>query len=164
MNLATLHPPVVHFPIALLLLGSGAALLYLFGPRWLGSGRSELLVLAWWPLRLGWLGVVLAVLTGLLDQSGLPPRAPYSQVLNAHISSGLAQLVVYGLLLYRHWLWSAKRRSIALEPQDGARDLLDWPAARGWVAVLLGVGIGLVVLSGWLGGVLVYVWGVNVPD
>ncbi|HXF63399.1 MAG TPA: DUF2231 domain-containing protein [Caldilineaceae bacterium] len=158
MNLAPLHPRVVHFPIALLLLGSAAALLYLFGPRaFRFIAPAELRTLAWWPLRLGWLGVALAVLTGLFDQGRLPPQAPYSATLNWHIGSGLALLVVYGILLYRQWLWKKQRR-----PPDGVEDLLDSPAARPWVALLLAVGIALVVLSGWLGGALVYTWGVNV--
>jgi uncharacterized membrane protein len=140
----------------LLLLGSGATLLYLFGPRrW---ARMELRVLAWWPLRLGWIGGAAAVLTGLLAQAGLPPRAPYRDILNWHIGSGLALLVVYGALLYREWLWRRKRR-----PKDSALDLLDAPEARGWVAALVGVGMLLVLTSGWLGGALVYTWGVNTP-
>lgn len=154
MSLETLHPPVVHFPIALLLLGSAAALLDLAGVR-----RAELRVLAWWPLRLGWLGAAAAVLTGLLAQSGLPPRPPYSAVLNWHIGSGLAILLVYGALLYRQWLWTAKRR-----PPDTPPDLLDVPGARGWVIALLLLGMALVTLSGWLGGELVYTWGVNVAE
>lgn len=156
MSLETLHPLVVHFPIALLLLGSAAALLDLAGVR-----RAELRVLAWWPLRLGWLGAAAAVLTGLLAQSGLPPRSPYSAVLNWHIGSGLAILLVYGALLYRQWLWSAKRRG---RGPDAPSDLLDVPGARGWVIVLLLLGMALVTLSGWLGGELVYTWGVNVAE
>lgn len=158
MNLSPLHPPVVHFPIALLLLGSVAALLSLFGPRAFKlMAPVELRALAWWPLRLGWLGTALAVLTGLFDQGRLPPQAPYSATLNWHIGSGLALLLVYGTLLYRQWLWNKQRR-----PVDGVGDLLDSPAARTWVALLLVTGAALVLLSGWLGGSLVYTWGVNV--
>jgi uncharacterized membrane protein len=163
MDLALLHPPVTHFPIALLLLGSAAGLLYLGGVR-----CAALPVLTWWPLRLGWLGAALAVLTGLLAQSGLPPRAAYSDVLNWHIGSGIALLVVYGTLLYRHWLWKTRRakamRRLAPEeaPAEAAHDLLDMPAARRAVAVLLVLGMTLVAASGWLGGELVYTWGVNV--
>ena len=154
MSLNTYHSPVVHFPIALLLLGSVAALLYLAGMR-----RDELRVLTWWPLRLGWLGAAAAVLTGLLSQSGLPPRAPYSAVLNWHIGSGLTLLLVYAVLLYRQWLWTAKRQHRA---PDAPSDLLDVPSARGWMRALLVLGVALVVLSGWLGGELVFTWGVNV--
>jgi uncharacterized membrane protein len=154
MELATLHPPVTHFPIALLMLGSAAGLLYRFGKR-----RAELPVLTWWPLRLGWLGAALAVLTGLLAQSGLPPQAPYTTTLNWHIGTGMALLLLYAVVLYRQWLWNARR---AKRPQDDAPDHLASPQG-GLTALLLAADIVLVAAVGWLGGVLVYTWGVNTP-
>jgi len=148
----TLHPAVVHFPIALLLGGSAAGLLYLAGLR-----RDDLRVLTWWPLRLGWIGGAVAMLTGLLAQRELPPQAPYTDVLNNHIGVSWALLVVYAGILYRHWLFSSKRR--ANDPDD----LLDLAAARGWLAAAFVAGSILVLADGWLGGELVYTWGVNVP-
>lgn len=159
--LTTLHPAVVHFPIALLLLGSACALVYLYGPR-----RPELLILTWVPLFLGWLATGAAILTGLLAQSGLPPDPPYRGVLNWHIGSGMALAVVYAVLLYRWWLQrsrgqsSGKAASVKRAPKP--RELLDDASARGWVTLLLLIGILLVVASGWNGGKLVYTWGVNV--
>ena len=67
-----LHPATVHFPIAFLLLASGAGLLYMY---W--RPLDVLRTLTWWPMLLGWLGALVAILTGLLAQSGLPPEAPY---------------------------------------------------------------------------------------
>ena len=80
-----LHPATVHFPIAFLLLASGAGLLYMY---W--RPLEVLRTLTWWPMLLGWLGALVAMLTGLLAQSGLPPQAPYRATLNWHITSGLA--------------------------------------------------------------------------
>lgn len=151
INLITLHPATVHFPIALLLVGSLAGLLYLW---W--QPRPEFRVLTWWLLPLGWIGAGVAALTGLLAQGSLPPQAPYTVVLNGHITSGLALLVVYAALFYRLWLFRNRRRST--DPAD----LLDVPAARPWLTLLLLLGIALVVIGGWLGGQLVYTWGVNV--
>jgi uncharacterized membrane protein len=148
----TLHPAVVHFPIALLLLGSAAGLLYLAGVR-----QADLVALTWWPLRLGWLGGAVALLTGLLAQSRLPPQAPYTDVLNWHIGASWAMLLVYAVILYRQWLYRNRRR--AADPAD----LLDAPGARGWLAAALAAGSALVLVGGWLGGELVYTWGVNVP-
>lgn len=159
--LVTLHPAVVHFPIALLLLGSVCALVYLYGPR-----RSELLTLTWVPLFLGWLATGAAILTGLLAQSDLPPDPPYRSVLNWHIGSGMALAVVYAVLLYRWWLQRSRAQtggkagSIPRVPRS--RELLDDASARGWVTILLLTGILLVIASGWNGGELVYTWGVNV--
>jgi uncharacterized membrane protein len=153
-----LHPATIHFPIALLLLGSVLALYYLWRP-----GLVQVRWAAWLLLALGWVGGMAAVLTGLFAQSNLPPDAPYRDVLNWHIGVGLAQLVIYGFVLYQGWLFHAPRR----QKQRAARgdlttDLLDSQAARVWLTALLLLGMLLVAATGWNGGVLVYEWGVNV--
>lgn len=153
IDFMTLHPATVHFPIALLLVGSLAGLLYLWWQQ-----RPEFRVLTWWLLVLGWIGAGVAALTGLLAQGNLPPQAPYSVILNGHISSGLALLVVYAALFYRVWLFRNRRR-----PTDPS-DLLDLPAARPWLTLLLLLGMALVFLGGWLGGELVFTWGVHVGE
>jgi uncharacterized membrane protein len=153
-----LHPASVHFPIALLSLASVAGLVYLSGRR-----HALLPPLIWGLMILGWIGGVVAVLTGLLAQSGLPPQAPYRNVLNWHIGSGLALLVVYGLLLYWRWLFSSTRAQKArMRTGNTAADLLDDPTGRFGFTVLLVLGLGLVIASGWNGGRLVYDWAVNV--
>lgn len=160
--LLNIHPATVHFPIAFLLLASGAGLLHLYW-RPLDVLRS----LTWWPMLLGWLGTLVAMLTGLLSQSGLPPQAPYRAILNWHITTGLALWVLYGMLLYWQWLClksptrrqrSAKQTSAVPPPSD----LLQQTQARLRVTLLLLMGITLVLASGWNGGKLVYTWGVNV--
>lgn len=155
-----LHPATVHFPIAFLLLASGAGLLYIY---W--RPLEVLRTLTWWPMLLGWLGALVAMLTGLLAQSGLPPAAPYRATLNWHITTGLALWVLYGLLLYWQWLYQKRpsRRTKAKEPPVAPPpDLLQQPVHRWRVTLLLLVGIGLILASGWNGGKLVYTWGVNV--
>ncbi|MCB0063565.1 MAG: hypothetical protein KDE19_15690 [Caldilineaceae bacterium] len=187
------HPATVHFPIAFLLLASIAGLLYLY---W--RPLALLRTLTWWPLRLGWLGAGVAILTGILAQSNLPPQAPYRAILNWHITTGLAVWVLYGFVLYRQWLYSkptrraprrhrkpettqqqAGRRPTAaglggtrfggtgleetgLEETGLDQELLHSPQARLWLTALFIVGAALVLASGWNGGRLVYVWGVNV--
>lgn len=153
-----LHPALVHFPIALLLVGSVVALAYQYRltPRTLRPA-------AWLMLACGWVGGIAAILTGLVAQSGLPPDAPYSMVLNWHIGTGLAQLVLYGFLLYRGWLYqTARARQARARQSRMAEDLLDDPAARPWITVLLLSGMMLIAATGWNGGILVYQWGVNV--
>jgi uncharacterized membrane protein len=178
MDLLThLHPAVVHFPIALLLLGSTLALVHLH--QWAGpQPRIDLRRTAWFLIGLGWLATIPAVLSGLLAQSPLPPDAPYRAVLNWHTATGLAVLVLYGLLLYRAWIFQgakarAARRKLAqrtlasgsASPAADAKevvDLLDNPSARLWLTAALLLGIALIAATGWNGGVLVYEWGVNV--
>lgn len=152
--LTHVHPATVHFPIAFLLLASSAGLLYLY---W--RPLDLLRTLTWWPMVLGWLGTLVAMLTGLLAQSGLPPDAPYRNVLNGHITSGVALWVLYGLLLYWQWLFLKKS---ARRSKPAPTDLLQVTTAKLRLTILLLIGIGLVLASGWNGGQLVYTWGVNV--
>lgn len=151
-----LHPAVVHFPIALLIVASAAGLLYMFAWQ-----RAELRSLVWITMLIGWVSALVAVLTGLMAQQGLPPRPPYAITINLHIGGGVAILVVYGALLYRAWIWRqrASRRSA-----DSPHDLLDVDSARWFNAILLIAGAALVVYTGYNGGQLVYVWGVNVAQ
>lgn len=156
--MVNLHPATVHFPIALLLLANGAGLLYLY---W--RATESLRTLTWWPMVLGWLSVPVALLTGLLAQSGLPPQAPYRAILNWHITTGLLLWALYGLLLYWRWIHQGKqRRQARLKAGTVALDLLDYPPARWQLTLLFLIGILLIVVSGWIGGKLVYEWGVNV--
>lgn len=157
-----LHPATVHFPIAFLLLASGAGLLYLY---W--RSLELLRTLTWWPMLLGWVGALVAMLTGLVAQSGLPPDAPYRAVLNWHITTGLALWVLYGLLLYWQWLLVKKparrpKTTAAKTALSSPPDLLQQPEAKLRLTLLLLLGIVLVLASGWNGGKLVYTWGVNV--
>lgn len=157
-----IHPATVHFPIAFLLLASVAGLFYLY---W--RPLEVLRTLTWWPMALGWLGTLVALLSGLVAQSGLPPAAPYRGVLNWHITSGVALWVLYGLLLYWQWLFSKKpaRRSpstTAKAAVPASTDLLQSTEAKLRLTLLFLCGIMLVLASGWNGGKLVYTWGVNV--
>ena len=161
MNLiAHLHPSVVHFPIALLCIASAAGLAYLFV-----RPRPELRLITWWSLLAGWVGCAAAVLTGLIAQAGLPPNAPYRAVLNWHIGAGFAALAVYGLLLYQRLIYgtaNARKARARSTPEAADRDQLDDTARRIMNALLLLIGLATVLLTGWNGGQLVYLWGVNV--
>lgn len=167
MNLLThLHPAIVHFPIALLLLGSAMALVHLYhlaGP----NPRIDLRRTAWFLIGLGWLAIVPVVLSGLLAQSPLPPDAPYRMVLNWHTATGLGLLILYGLLLYQGWIFRGVKARKARTLKEGANgkgvvDLLDNPSSCVWLTAVLVAGMILVAATGWNGGILVYEWGVNV--
>jgi uncharacterized membrane protein len=162
--LTHLHPATVHFPIALLWVASVAGLVYI-----LWRPLPVLRVLMWATMGLGWIAAGVAILTGVLAQSGLPPQAPYRSILNGHISAAIAVLINYGALLYLGWM-ANRRAAAAVRPARAQKapasppppDLLDDRSRRWLTAGLLVLGATLVFLTGWNGGQLVYVWGVNV--
>ncbi|MEX1019063.1 MAG: DUF2231 domain-containing protein [Litorilinea sp.] len=163
MQIPDFHPSIVHFPIALLTLGSLAALAYLY---W--QPTATLRTLTWIPLFLGWVGALLAIFSGLLAQSELPPNAPYRAILNLHTYGGFGVAILYAIPLYRRWL-HGKHPRIPPRKRPGKnaekprqRDLLDEPAARWWLSGLFVLGLVLILLTGAYGGQLVYDWGVNV--
>ena len=164
--IAKAHAISAHFPIALLLLASVAGLwLLLGGPH--GRTRPGWLTLIWLSMLVGWLGSLAAVITGLLAQSMLPPQAPYSAVLNWHVSSGLAVTVIYAALLYQRWLYGSvrarqKRQKSRQQGDIDFLDLLDDPKWQRGCILLLIVGTILIIASGWNGGQLVFAWGVGV--
>jgi uncharacterized membrane protein len=139
-TLLPFHPRVVHFPIALSIVG---ALFIVVGllrrqDRWTGYGQITLL--------LGWLGIMAAVVTGLIDQTNAPQNADVAAVINQHITVGIALLVAVGLALY----WPLRNKKL-------------WSTSSRWgYLALLVVIVVLVLVEGWLGGKLVYHFGVGV--
>lgn len=148
--LSPFHPRLVHFPIALSLAGVFFVLVGWFlarrvwgdpagAERWHEYGRLSLI--------LGWLGVLAAGVSGLIDQSRAPDTLEVRQVINQHIGAGLALLVVLGLAIY----WPIKNRALMSNSR------------RRWLYfALLGLAVALVLLESWLGGKLVYTYGVGV--
>jgi uncharacterized membrane protein len=113
---------------------------------YLWRGDRSLETAAYHCLWLGWLLLLPAVVTGTIDAARqvfdpLHPREDALVWVNAHALAGVAIMVVY-------WqAWQARRRNPAILDDAGAR--------RGYLA-LLTLGAMLVVLTGWLGGRLVY--------
>ena len=139
-SLVPFHPRIVHFPIALSIVG---ALFIVVGllrrqERWTGYGQITLL--------LGWLGIMAAVVSGLIDQAAAPQEAAVIAVINQHITVGIALVIAVGLALY--WPLRNKR-------------LWTSPARWGYVALLAAIVV-LILIEGWLGGKLVYQFGVGV--
>lgn len=136
-----LHPAVVHFPIALLLLNLVLTLRHLRRPDPFGERA------AYGALVLGWWGTLAAVASGILAAALAWPVEPgVLTFLNSHAVLGFALLVVYGRALLR------RRR----EP-----DVLAGPGRRPYLLLLL-LGAGLLLLDGWIGGHMVYRLGVGV--
>lgn len=141
----TVHPLTVHLPIGLLIGNALFTLLYL------RRGEKSLEIAAFHCLWLGTLLLLPAVATGTYEAvrhlfDPVRPRADALGWINAHAIAGIAVIVVY-------WqAWQRRRRNAAL---------LDGPERRGYLG-LLGLGVLLLITSGWLGGHMVYSLGVGV--
>jgi uncharacterized membrane protein len=138
--LAPFHPRFVHFPIALCIVGAVfIALGALRGQeKWRSYGQISLV--------LGWFGIMLAVVTGLMDQANAPQDAAVTSLINQHITAGVALLITVGLALY----WPIRDKKL-------------WQKSTKWgYLALLVVIVLLVIVEAWLGGKLVYQYGVGV--
>lgn len=142
----TVHPLTVHLPIGLLIGNALFTLLYL------RRGEKSLEAAAFHCLWLGTLLLLPAVATGTYEAvrhlfDPVRPRADALGWINAHAIAGVAVIVVY-------WMaWQQRRRTPGL---------LDDPVRRRGYLGLLGIGVLLLIVSGWIGGHMVYSLGVGV--
>lgn len=135
------HPAVIHFPIALLLLNGALTLLYL--------RRADPFVerSAYGALVLGWWATLAAITSGLLAVAlNWPLQDQHIAWINAHAVLGALVLGVYG-------------RALLLRRRD--TNVLHGAHRRTYL-LLVFVGALLVATSGWTGGHLVYQLGFGV--
>jgi len=134
-----LHPVLVHFPLALLPIAAVAQIVRLFRPQGLSAFVVRL------HLWLGTLGVAAAVLSG---QASIPPRLPPEalELLQLHQQLGYAALLLYSGLA----LWELAR---------GNR-MSRWEVLLYTAVHCLGCGV--LGLGAFLGGRLVYEFGVGI--
>ena len=135
------HPAVIHFPIAFLLLGVVLSLAFLRRPdAFIDRAAYGALVLGWWSALAG-------IVTGTASVALIWPLRPETLPwINAHAVLGFALLVLFGRAL----LW--RRREPAV---------LHGPHRLRYIALLL-AGAAVVLVDGWLGGHLVYRMGVGI--
>ncbi len=136
-----LHPFATHFPIALLLLNLALTLLYVRrADPFLERSAYSALVIGWW-------GLFAATLTGTLEVAlHWPLRDDTVVWINVHAALGLALLLVYGQALLR------RRR----DPR-----ILVGSQRQSYLGLLV-IGTLLLLVSGWVGGHLVYGLGFGV--
>ncbi len=138
-----LHPFVVHFPIALLLLNFALTVLYLRrGDPFLERAAYGALVIGWW-------GAFAAVVTGVIELAlAWPLRDDLLIWMNAHAVLGFGVLLVYG-------------QALLLRKRDP--QVLYGPRRQRYL-LLLSLGALLVFLSGWVGGYLVHSLGFGINE
>lgn len=143
-----LHPVLVHFPIAFLLLAAVAGL------AWLGWGtrfwRNVTLLL----LLAGFIGGLGAYFTGEAAEEFAEGSARVEQFENQHESSALLTLMTAGLTLFVLAGYVGVSRRLSPSDNPGDKDML---SVRVVVAVLAVASAVLVARTGHLGGLMV--WG-----
>jgi uncharacterized membrane protein len=139
----TLHPFVVHFPIALLTF----CLLFELA-AWFGR-RPALSQIGWWLQFIGTLGVIASVLSGVVaEASGGTALLRAAETFERHEQLAFGVSVVFAVLIF--FRFSSHRK---LPP--------GWP--RLYLGVLA-VTVALLLATGWLGGELVFTYGVGVTS
>jgi uncharacterized membrane protein len=135
-----IHPALVHFTVALIVLGG------VFEVAGILAARAELARQGGRLLLLGLVSLVPTIATGYLASNSvtLPPGS--ERVLERHEQSGL---VLLGLLLGSQF-WKAWSRGRLPPGQDRL------------YALVVAVVVGLTAYGAWLGGTLVYRYGIGV--
>ena len=129
-----LHPGVVHFPIALLVMALIFNLLYI------GFDRESLESAGYWCLVFGALGGILAVVTGMGEEGTMSRFTERGrELLKLHKTVGLSVLGLYTVLL----IWGLVARGMPVR-------------ARGLFVLLMLVGTAGIGYQGYLGGEMVY--------
>jgi uncharacterized membrane protein len=128
-----IHPMLVAIPIGLWIFSLLSDLVRVFG-----AAGDNWRILALYTLAGGIAGALLAAIPGLIDLLSLP--APVKRTALIHMTINLAVVALYAVNL-----WLRLR---------GAEE-----ATVVWLSV---IGIGFLVISGWLGGKMVYEHGVGV--
>jgi len=137
----SLHPFIVHFPIALLIVGllaEGCARLF---------NSSDLSRTGWWSQLAGTIGLAAAVGSGLIArESALVHDSIVGSALETHEQWALGSMAIFAVLLF--WRIAA-RTQVPSHPRFA-------------YVVLYGIAVAALCLTAWHGGELVYGMGVGV--
>jgi uncharacterized membrane protein len=135
-----LHPVIVHFPIALLVVAALLATISLFIKKeswkeWMFKN-----------LVLGLAFVPLAIIAGIIEEQNLQHNEAIHSVLTIHKYNGFVVLIIYSILTI--WFW---RRKNSIQKKE----------YTAWVLCLL-LATGLLSYQGYLGGKMVFDLGAGV--
>ena len=132
-----IHPMLVTLPIGLWVFSFVCDLIFAFG-----SGAVIWKTVAIYTMVGGLIGALAAAIPGLIDLLSLPPEPKRTAL--AHMAVNLTVVALYAINIWMRWP----------APDFGAGAPL--PV---WLST---IAIGLLLISGWLGGKLVYLGGVAV--
>ena len=133
------HPMLVVFPLGLLSAGVIFDLIAQF------TGNQGFYVVSYWMIAAGIVGGLLAAIFGFMDWLGIKPNTRAKSVGGWH---GLGNLVIVLLFAASWWIRSNDPNNV--------------PTTPAFILSLLGFGMALV--TGWLGGELVYRLGMAVEE
>ena len=169
IRLVEIHPIIVHFPIALLIVGVLLDFLALF------LRRAHLVAAASWCLGFGSLGLLAAELSGQLIEDHVN-RALAGNILEVHKTFALMTVMTFGILFVLRILWFSPYILSFLSPTLPVaaraekylhtRVPLLGSDSRLLVSLYLLFSVGGIVLlaiTGYLGGSMVYDHGVGTP-
>ena len=129
-----IHPMLVPIAIGCLVFSFASDVI-----RIVGGEATPWVALAYYTMVGGIIGALAAAVPGFIDLLSL--EGPVKRTAITHM---LINLTVVGLFVFNAWLRHGN------------------PEVGGWPAALSAIGIGLLVISGWLGGKMVYEAGVAV--
>jgi uncharacterized membrane protein len=113
---------------------------------YVGTGRQGWAVVAFWDIAAGIVGALIAAVPGLIDYWTL--QGPARRIGNWHLGLNLSLVGVFGLDLLVRMPWA--------RPTVGA--------GHGLPLALTVVGVVILLVSGWLGGEMVYAHRVGVAE
>lgn len=149
----TIHPMVVHFPIALLYLTLLADVLALARR---GRGDQFWDRTAWWLLSLALVSLVAAALAGIVSESFVHWNSKTRAILSAHQRDA----TLTGLFALAAWVVQTRTR-FAAQPTLRGRRLRRGRVSGPVLALVLGAVV-MVSITGTLGGTMVYRYGVGI--
>jgi uncharacterized membrane protein len=133
-----LHPALVHFPVALWL---AAVLWDLVG--WWRSTEPLWSEMSYWCLALGLAAALPTIATGFVEFFALPSDDPAIDTATAHMMAMAGAATLFGA----SWVLRAKT-GVAASP-------------NAWALALSFIGAATLAVGGWLGGTLVYKYGIG---
>jgi uncharacterized membrane protein len=135
-----LHPMLIVFPLGLL--GTSVA----WDICYLATGQARWGLIAFWTIVAGVIGAVLAAVPGFIDWLAIPARTRAKRVGLYHMVLNLVVLALFAVSLLARY-----------QAQPGSYE------APGVAHMIWGwLGVGLALVSGWLGGELVERHGIGV--